>query len=379
MKFIHTSDLHLGKKLYETPMIEDQEYILEQILEIVKKEKADAILIPGDIYDRSVAPEEALTLFSNFLKGLHSIGCKAYIIPGNHDSSERVAFANSILSEQDIFISSSFKGKMERYEVEDEYGKLNIWLLPFFRDVSVNIPEGKPVNTNNAFITVLENSGVDGNERNILLSHQYFTGGEVPKVGGSEKFTPTKGLEECISYALLTPFDYAALGHIHKSQIVGKENYRYSGTPLKYSETETFEDKSVIVVDVKGKGDVEIKEVPLVPLRDLRVIEGTVDTIIDSARSSNANNNDFVYIKLTEPALDAKQKLSQVYPNILSIVMSNYVAEDSLETKSIEEIRRTDPIELFREMYLKMTGSNMSEEQERIFRDAVEKAKEEVE
>lgn len=369
MRMLHTSDLHLGKQLHETSLIEDQRYILEQIVGIAKDEKVEAVLIAGDVYDRSVGSEEAIRLYSDFLKELHGNGCKVFIIPGNHDSSERVGCLNTILSEEGIHISGRFDGKMERVQIKDEFGPVNIWLLPFFRMEAFRFPEGTEKSFDNAFKCILDNSGIDFSGRNVLLSHQFFSSGDELDVGGSEKEKPSMGGEDCISADLLKDFDYVALGHIHKAQTVGREEVRYSGSPLKYSEKEHHNDKSVVILDVKEKGNVDIKTVKLRPMRDVRIIEGTVDMLIEAAESAG-NTKDYVYVKLTEPALDAKQRLSQVFPNILSIVMSSYDPEDDLETKSIEEIRSMEPIDLFKELFLKVKGKEMSEKQIAVFQKA---------
>lgn len=376
MKFLHTSDLHLGKKVYETSMIEDQRYILEEILGIIRKEEVDALLLPGDIYDKTVSSEEAVSLLDWFLDSLHDMKCPVYIIPGNHDSAGRLSFVRNILNEENVHISGAFDQKMERYVVEDDFGPLNIWLLPFFRDVAVKLPDDVQRNPDAAFRKVLENSGFDPKERNVLLSHQFFLSKGCPlDVGGSERQIPSVGGEDCISSELLEGFDYVALGHIHKAQKVGRDTVRYSGSPLKYSEKENFNDKSVAIVDVKGKGDVEWKLIGLSPLRDLRIIEGTVEGLIDEAKNGSRDPKDYVYIRLTEPAADAKQRLSQAYPNILSISMSSYAPDASLEDWNIEEIRQREPLDIFREMFVRFNGKEMSPEQEKAFNRAVNEAK----
>ena len=376
MKFLHTSDLHIGKRLYDTPLTEDQSYMLGQIVDTAKKEGVDAILIAGDIYDRSNPSEDAVELYDRFLAALSESGIPTFIIPGNHDSAVRTSFGSSFMADHGIIISGGFSGTMEKHVIEDASGPVNIWMLPFFRDAEMHLPEGSK-GMDAAFRKILEDSGVDPKERNILISHQFFvSAGTQPDTGGSERCRPSVGGEDCISSELLRDFDYVALGHIHRAQSVGRDTVRYSGTPMKYSETECFDRKGVVIGEIGGKGEVEFRTVTLTPLRDLRTIEGTVEQLVEDAETNGLSRDDYVYIRLTENSPDAKQKLSRIYPNILSIVPSSSVTEDEMEIRSVEEIRRMDPVELFSEMFRKFQGKDLSGRQLEAVREAVRRAKE---
>jgi len=379
MRFVHTSDLHLGKRLHEYSLIDDQSFILGQIADIVKREKADALMISGDIYDTGVPCIDAVNLFSDFVTELNNAGCPIYAIAGNHDSAERLSFARGILSDMKLYISAPFSGTMEKYTVKDAYGDLNIWMLPFIKPSMVRsrYPNEKIDTPDDAFGTVLSNSGVNGKERNVLLSHEFFIHGKTaPETGGSEDFIPAVGGADCISSDLLKDFDYVALGHIHRAQQVGRDTVRYSGSPLKYSESECYYGKSVAVVDVNEKGNVSVKIVPLIPERDLRTIQGTEAELMEAGKRSEEDPDDYVYIKLTEDAPDARRRLGTVYPNILAVeIMRPEDAGGDLPAVSMSDLKDIDPLSLFEDLFRTMNGKEMTEAQKKIFREAENYAK----
>ena len=381
MKFIHTSDLHLGKKVHGLSMIDDQRYILKKILNEVILEKADALLIAGDVYDKSVPPEDAVAVFNELLTELHNINCEVFMIYGNHDSAQRLSFGSGILSEQGVQITDVFNGKMEKRTLEDKFGKINIWLLPFIKPSTVRqfYPNEDIKNPNNAVKCIIDSSDIDFNERNILIAHQFvISKNSEPELGGSEECRPTVGGLDYVSSSLFDKFDYVALGHIHKPQIIGRESIRYSGSPLKYSESEHLDKKSVVLVEMFSKNDVSIKTIPLIPKRDLRIIEGTIEQLKDPIIISEANPEDYVYVKLTKNVIDAKAKLNEVYPNIMAIVLPGFISDQELPELDVNRIKNLDPLELFQELFRTINGKEMTEDQNKIFNKAVEKAKEEL-
>ena len=383
LRFIHTSDLHLGKILYNFSMIEDQKYILEQIIEIIRKNDADALIVSGDIYDRSVPVVDAVCLFDDFITKLHGIGCPVYIVSGNHDSSERVSFANELLAKQGVFISDTFSGKMQMISVNDDNGMLNIYLLPFIKTSTVRAfyPDESIETLNDAIRVVIKNSDVREDERNLLVAHQFFISkDEELLLGGSETCVPTVGGIDSVSSDVLMPFDYVALGHIHRPQKVGRETVRYSGSPLKYSESEYLNSKGVVMVDIRGKDDVSIELIPLEPMRDLRVIEGTVEQLREASKDGSLNNDDYVYVKLTEDAVDAKASLNTAYPNILAIDLLRLSSSDQdLPQIDIVSLRSLDPSEIFGDLFKTVNGKDMTDKQKSIFDEAFEKAREGLE
>lgn len=380
MKFIHTSDLHIGKKVHGLSMIDDQRYILKKILDLIKSEKADALLIAGDVYDKTVPSEEAVAIFNELLTELHDIDCEIFMIYGNHDSAQRLSFGSGILSEQGVQITDIFNGTMEKRTLEDEFGKVNIWMLPFIKPSTVRqfYPNKEINNSNDAAKCIIESSNIDLNERNILIAHQFVISKNFePELGGSEECRPSVGGTDYISSNLFDKFDYVALGHIHKPQFIGRETVRYSGSPLKYSESEHLDIKGVVSVELFSKNEVSIETISLIPKRDLRIIEGTVEQLKDPAIVSEADPEDYVYVKLTENTIDAKAKLNEVYPNIMAIVFPGTFSDQELPELDVNRIKNLKPLELFQELFRTINGKEMTEDQNKIFNKAVEEAREE--
>ena len=264
MRFIHTSDLHLGKRIHGYSMLEDQRHILGKILDTIDTEQPDALLIAGDVYDRTVPSEDAVKAFGDFLTEANNRGCEIYIIAGNHDSGARLDFCCSILGRNGIHIAGAFDGKMEKVETSDGFGELNVWLLPYFRVSEVRALSGEALESyTEAMNWILKESEVDPKERNVLVAHQFFTGasGELILSESEDQRHEVGGIQD-ISESCLDAFDYVALGHLHIPQKVVRETVRYCGSPLKYSKSECSEGKSVTVVEVRDKGDVVMDTVP---------------------------------------------------------------------------------------------------------------------
>ena len=377
MKFIHLGDLHIGKTLGDYNLIDDQKYLLDQILGIIKEKSDDAVLIAGDVYDRALPSEAAVDLLDYFMSSLAENGTKAYIISGNHDSEERLNYGRKFFANRGIHIVSKFAGELEKIELEDEFGKLNVCLLPFIKASQVRhyYPDEEIDSYDDAVRTVIEHADIDYNERNILIAHQFVTGEDGPKIAGSEGASVTNvGLVEKISCESLKDFDYVALGHLHSAQQVGYESIRYSGSLLKYSLNEVNSDKSVPVITLKEKGDMEIELVPLKPMRDLRHITGKLDQLL---RSENiTDTNDFMYVTLTDEDMinDAMGIIQHYYPNTVKLDYRNSHTREleDLRIGEIEDSKSFD--ELISDFYKKMYGKDISEEELEIMMSVAREA-----
>lgn len=378
MRFLHTSDLHIGKQLHGVSLEDDQRYILDRIIDTAREEKADAILIAGDVFD-SVRPSEAsVALFNDFLtKAADEF--PVYVIPGNHDSADRLGTYRSLLRDNVRICGPFYKeGKMQRCTVTDGHGELNIWLMPYIRtssvrakyqDDTIDIPE-------KAFKKVFEESGVDPSARNILVAHQFVVGEGISlSTSDSEELRPdTLGGADSVSYEVLAPFDYVALGHIHRPQPAGRPTVRYCGSPLKYSESESKDTKGVDIIDIGEKGEASSRHVPLKPLRDLIRLEGTVDEIL-----SHRDECREMYVCAavhTESSIgNANERLKAAFPHLVSV--SYVVSENAGDARagvSPEEVESRDPAELFSDFFKTVTGRELSDNQRKALQKALERA-----
>lgn len=371
MKFIHISDLHLGKRLNEQSLIEDQNYILSQILEIIDDEKPEGIIIAGDVYDKSVPSIEAIQLLDSFLSRLAKRNLQVYLISGNHDSSERISFGSKLMELSGIHISETYSGNVASYTLNDSYGEVVIHMLPFVKPINVRRYFGDEVVTyTDAIKFALSNSNIDKEKRNILITHQFVTGAtrsesEEISVGGTDN----------VDASVFEDFDYVALGHIHSPQNCGSEKIRYCGTPLKYSFSEAKDNKSVTVVELKEKGNVEITTRPLIPLHDLVEIKGTFDEVMEKSFYENTTyQTDYMRITLTndEDILDAIGKLRSVYHNLMRL---DYDNKRTSMTSDIEDanVDEKSPYELFAQLYEAQNNQEMNEEQSSFIKQLIEK------
>ena len=360
MKLIHLSDLHIGKRVNEISMIEDQAYILLRILEIIDGEKADAVLIAGDVYDKSVPSAEAVTLFDDFLCRLAKRKIPVLIISGNHDSPERLAFGGRLMAGEGIHISPVYDGDVRSVTLRDSHGAVNFWLLPFLKPAHVKrfYPEERIESYTDACRVAVEKMVIDPSARNVLLAHQFVTGSatcesEEISVGGSDN----------VDAAVFEDFDYVALGHIHGPQNMLSNKIRYCGTPLKYSFSEWGHHKSVTVVNLGAKGELELSLRPLVPRHDLRQIRGTFAEI--SRGDSFGPAGDYLHIILTdeEDVPEAMGKLRLLYPNVMKLSYDNTRTRTSQTVGGAEDVQRKSPLELFGELYELQNNQPMSPEQ----------------
>ena len=375
MKLIHLSDLHIGKRVNEISMLPDQAHILNEILSVVDAEQPDAVLIAGDVYDRTVPPAEAVTLFDDFLCRLAQRRVPTLIISGNHDSAERLAFAARLLAASGITISPVYDGTAASVTLRDEYGDVTIYLLPFLKPVHVRrcYPEEQIETYTDACRVAVSHMELDENCRNVLLTHQFVTGSatcdsEELSVGGSDN----------VDAAVFDGFDYVALGHIHGPQNVGSNRVRYCGTPLKYSFSEENHHKSVTVVHLGQKGDLRLELRPLTPLHDLRTIRGSFAEVTDSAFYENTACDDYLHIVLTdeEDIPEAVGKLRLIYPNLMKLSYDNTRTRAD-QIIDAAEVTHRSPLELFDELYALQNNRPMSDVQRTFTQELIDALQEE--
>lgn len=372
MKFLHLSDLHLGKSVYEFSMIEDQDYILQEILKIADEQQPQCVLISGDVFDRTIASTEALRLFDDFLFTLAKKHIQVYIINGNHDSADRLAFGSRLIAGSGVHIARVYDGVIDRYTVTDAYGDIDIYLLPFLKPLLVKrfFPEEEIHSWTDALNVVIKNMPVDPHRRNILLAHQFVTGAkrsesEEINVGGADN----------IDVNVFDPFDYVALGHLHGAQSVGRETVRYCGTPLKYSFLEAGHNKSVTVVELEEKGLVTIQEIPLIPLRDMREIRGTYLEVTAKDFYGNLPLEDYYHITLTdeEDQSDALNKLRIFYPHLMRLDYDNSRTRSESDFSVSIDTSRLTPMELFETFYKEQNQQDLSEKQKSYLSEVMDK------
>ena len=375
MKFIHLSDLHIGKRVNEVSMLDDQEYILNSIIDIVCTEKPDAVLIAGDVYDKSVPSAEAVTLFDNFLYRLTILKLPVFIISGNHDSAERLAFGSRMMEGAGIYVSPLYKGEISPIQLEDEHGVVKFWMLPFVKPSHVKrwYPEEIVESYTDAVKLAIEKMNIDETERNVIIAHQFVTGAascesEEISVGGMDN----------VDGDVFSCFDYAALGHIHGPQNVGSESIRYCGTPLKYSFSEVGHVKSLSVVELGEKGRLTLRTISLVPKRDMREIKGSYAQISAKSFYDGTNTEDYLHVILTdeEDVPEAVGRLRSIYPNIMKLSYDNTRTRNSNEIKTLEDLKQKAPMELFEELYELQNNQPMTEEQRSFSRRIIEEIQE---
>lgn len=354
MKFLHTSDLHIGKRLHEQSLIDEQRYMLLEIIKAVHEQSIQAVLISGDVYDRSVPPLDAVNLFDDFITKLTEFGMTVFIIAGNHDSADRLDFGARIMSRHNVYISGK---ELKSVLMTDEYGEINIWLLPYLRS--------------QAALEALESANIDANGRNVILAHQFvIAGGAGPEPGGSE--IAVVGGVDAIDASYFDPFDYVALGHIHRPQNIGRPTARYSGSPYPYSFDECGTEKSVVIVDIREKGDLSMEFMPIIPMRDLYRLNCTFSELPNQA----APKDSYVEITLTddEPVIDAIAKVREIYPNTLKLMIDSKYSRSGSVIHRLEsgDIQNKTPIELFAGFFEEMNGTEMNETQNELVRHAME-------
>ena len=375
MKLIHLSDLHLGNRVNDFPMLEDQAYILDRILEIADEERPDAALIAGDVYDKNVPSAEAVALLDDFLVKLADRSLPVLLISGNHDSPERLAFANRLMEGRGVYIAPVYHGEVSPVTLEDDCGPVDFWLLPFLKPAHIRrfFPEEGVESFTDAMACAIRHMPLDPARRNVLVTHQFVTGAarcesEEVSVGGADN----------VDASVFAPFDYVALGHLHGPQNVGGERIRYCGTPLKYSFSEAGHQKSVTIVELGEKGSLEVRAVPLLPQRDMVELRGSFAQLKSPEFYGQVDRDAYVRVILTDESdiYDAMGQLRPVYPNLMALDYDNLRTRSGAVVLEEADVKR-DPLELFADFYQQQNHQPMSEEQRRYLTELLETIQEE--
>lgn len=367
MRFLHTADLHIGKRLFDVNLAEDQRRILHQIAEIAIAEQCDAVLIAGDIYDKPAPSAEAMGIFDTFVSELILGGVSVYAISGNHDSGDRIGYLSTLIEDRGAVFCGKYEGKLYRKTVTDEYGELDLYMLPFIKPLTVRgyFPEEEIITYEDALRAVMAEAEGEQDRRRVLMSHQFVIGSSTCD---SEEFA-IGGLDG-VSADIYAGFDYVALGHIHGPQKVRSDTVRYSGTPLKYSFSEEKHKKSVTIVDIKEKGEVSCRQILLEPLRDMRVVRGTVSELLEMPYSE-----DYTEIVITdeEVAPDARISLLTVFPNMLKFRVENSKTMLDWEASGEGNAEDKSPLEMMEDFYRRQNNNvEMAENQRRVLIEIVE-------
>lgn len=376
MKLIHLSDLHLGKRLNEISLLEDQRYILEEICQILWQEQPDAVIIAGDVYDKSIPSAESVQLFDEFLSRLAAMELTVLLISGNHDSPERVSFGASLMQRSRVYIAPVFDGTISPVTLHDKYGEVRCYLLPFVRPAHVRAcyPDEEINDYEDAVRTVLAHIPLDQTVRNVLVTHQFVAGASLCEVQEREI-----GGTDQVSAALFADFDYTALGHIHRPQSIDSETIRYCGSPLQYSLSEMGYAKSVTAVELGEKGSVSAREIPLKPLRALREIRGTYLELTEKKNYENTNTEDYLHIVLTdeEDVPDAIGKLRMIYPNLMKLDYDNQRTRTSRQITGADDAQEQKPFDLFAALYEQQNNQPMSDTQQKFLKKLIDEIWEE--
>lgn len=384
MRFLHVADLHIGKQVNGYQMAkEDQPFILEQILGILRERSVDALVIAGDVYDKASPSEQAVTLFDDFLTSVADLGVSCLVVPGNHDSAERLAFARRLVSRRGVHLPPVFDGQVMCVDLQDDFGPVHFWLLPFIRPVDVRrFFEDAEIGSDYtaAVRTVLEHADANPAERNVLVAHQFVTYGTAEPERADDELK-LGGIDN-VDASAFANFDYVALGHVHRPQRVGRDTVRYSGSPLKYSFSEARYDKSAVLVEVGQKNPgsevgacISFELVPLRPLHDVREVVGPLDELTSFEVLAQADKNDYVRVVLTdkEPRLDALDKVRAAYPNYMEIEYQADLSRVSRETVADQvDPDDIDPMELFAQFFESVAGEPLDEEQAELVRACME-------
>lgn len=369
MRLMHLADLHIGKKVNGFSMLEDQRYVLEQVLEVASEQSLDGVLLAGDIYDKSVPAGEAVQMLDWFLTKLTELKLPVYMVSGNHDSAERLSFGARLLEKSGVHVAGVYNGKLEPIVLEDEYGILNLYLLPFVKPIHVRKALGmdeelEEIKTyDDAIAKVLDMADIDVHERNVLVAHQLVTGAERCdsediSVGGVDN----------VSAELFGDFDYVALGHIHGPQKMTRDTIRYAVTLLKYSFSECNHKKFITIVELREKGDVSVTTIPVKPLRDMRVMKGEYAVLMSKDSYDDENRKDYMKVILTDEQEipEVMGKMRTVYPNIMMLEYDNKRTRTMSDIQGAKVVEQKKPIEYFKEFYQQQNGVGIDEEQEKM-------------
>lgn len=390
MKFLHLSDLHIGKQVNGFNMADDQRFVLKNVLNMLQEHQVDALVLAGDIYDKTSPSEEAVAIFDWFVAEVAALGIPCLGIPGNHDSAERIAYAQGLLSKQGLYLSPVFKGEVTCVTLADELGPVNFWLLPFLRPIDVRrqFPEAEIGNDYTAAVrTVLDTCPVDPTQRNVLLSHQFVTatGANTERADDEISLGGVDNVDASVFHA----FDYVALGHVHRAQRIGRDTVRYAGSLLKYNISEARFAKTATLVDVREKtpgqeaGEcISFQQLPLVPLHDLRQIKGPLAALMDEEVASAGDREDYIHAVLTDkdPQIDALARLRTVYPNVMALDYENRKSDEESDAAApvLEDVRQTDPLELFDNFMADYYGLHLTNDQTQLVEQLLRESAEEI-
>ena len=370
MKLIHLSDLHLGKRVNEYSMLEDQEFILKKIINILDDEKPDGVIIAGDVYDKPVPSAEAVQLFDSFLSSLACRKLQVFVISGNHDSSERIAFGSKIMDASGVHMSPVYDGKVSPISLEDEHGTVDVFMLPFFKPISVRKFAGDEITTyTDAMKFAVSHMNINAENRNVLVAHQFVTGAKT-----CESDTVSVGGADNVDASVFDGFDYVALGHLHSPQNCGSSHIRYCGSPLKYSFSEANDKKSVTVVELAEKGEVTCREVPLIPKRDMVELKGTYEELTAKSYYENKTwQEDYTHITLTDEqdVPEAIGKLRAVYHNLMKLDYDNTRTQSNAEIDAVADLEKKSPLEIFSEFFELQNNKEMTSEQTEFMRKLI--------
>ena len=393
VRLLHLADLHIGKRVYEYSMLEEQKAALLQAFQMAKEHRVDAVLIAGDVYDKTIPTIDGVKLFDTFLTELKNENIPTFIISGNHDSAERLSFGRHLFENAEIYLSGTYEEEILKKTLTDEFGEVDIYLLPFLKPQQIEVSEGedKPQDYTEAIRLVLNRLSINKNNRNVLLAHQFVGGGTIePARADSE--TQSVGGVDMVDYRVFENFDYVALGHLHGAQHVGRETVRYAGSPVKYSFSEARQEKSATLITLLEKQPITqqqennnsttitIQKLPFTPLHDMREIKGTLEQLTSADVLAESDCNDYMHITLTdeEEIYDVFGKLRAVYPNLMALDFDNSRtrAEGAIALTG-EVMRERTTMELFRDFFEQQTGTVMSPMQEQILKDIIEENGEE--
>lgn len=371
MKILHLSDLHFGKRLNNFSLLEDQIYVNQQIFQLAKNQKIDAVIIAGDIFDKSIPSADAVQLFDDFLNSWAELNLPIFIINGNHDSAERLSFGLNIFSHNNIYISPVYNGEIKSITLKDNYGNINFYLLPFLKPSMVRpfFPDEEIKSHTQALKIALKNLPLNKDERNILIAHQFVTGAVI---SDSEEIN-VGGLDN-IDAHIFDDFDYVALGHIHTPQTILRDTIRYCGSLLKYSFSEANQQKSATIIDITTKEQINITTFPIKPLHDMRKIKGSYAELTNRQNYINTNTDDYIFATLTdeEDIPDAINRLRSIYPNIMQLEYDNKRTRTNqiIDTSDINSLKT--PIEFFNEFYQLQNNQGLNDAQMQIMQDLID-------
>jgi len=362
-------------------MLEEQKHVFQQILSYIQSEQVNAIVIAGDIYDQTMPKNEAIRVFDDFLTELAHNNITVLIIAGNHDSPDRISYANRLLTDKQLFLCGTFNGSLQKVTLNDEYGEINFWLLPFIKPLTVNsfFEDQTIENYDDALDATLKTANIDYSVRNVLVAHQFFTKSGVEPIRSDSELNPVGGLD-AINTNLIEKFDYVALGHLHGTQKVGADHIHYAGSPLKYSISEIKQPKYAILVEINQKNKkVNTKNLPLTPLHDMCEIKGKIEELLNTAFSSRVNKNDYLHVILTneEELIDPMEKIRSIYPNVMKYTPENSRTKNDpttiTNTQQTTAQTQLSSYALFSEFFLNICNCTMSPEQEKIVKELLEK------